>query len=133
MKKIIATFASILVVAPIFAGEVAVGVKEMGSGTPGSVGLENAQVVVNDLRQAPGYLPQNPTAATIWPRTIEVDCVKQSTGSLNCEGYRWSPSMGRGEYIFIQPRVKEPVAPVIVERAVPFTVIKEVPAKKIRE
>lgn len=133
MKKIIATFASILVVAPVFAGEVGVGTKDMGSGTPGSVGLESATVVVNDLRQAPGYLPYHPTAATVWPRVIEVDCVKQSSGNLDCEGYRWSPSMGRGEYIFIQPRIKEPVEPVIIERAVPFEVIKEVPAKKIRE
>lgn len=133
MKKVIASIAAILIVAPVFAGEVSVGRLEMGSGTPGVVGLENAPTVVNDIYHAPEYLPYHPTAATIWPRVVEVECNKLPSGALDCEGYRWNPGMGRGEYIFITPVVKQPAKTEIRTIVTPVEVIKEVPVKKIRE
>lgn len=103
--------------------------------------VQNAKVVDNsgvekDILHATQYLPNFPTAATIWPRVVAVPCVKADAG-LKCEGFRWSPALGRGEYLFITPEVKEvPVAPPPVIITVPGPeriVLKEVPVKKQRE
>ena len=71
----------------------------LGSGTPGMSGLENAYAMPNDmLFFVPQYMPGFPTAATIWPRVVTVNC-KVVDGNSQCEGYEWSPKMGRGEYV----------------------------------
>ncbi len=103
--------------------------------------VENAKIVdnsglENDILHGTQYLPGFPTAATIWPRVVAVPCVKADKG-LKCEGYRWSPALGRGEYLFITPQVMEPVAPpppvVITVPGPERVVIREVPPKKQRE
>ena len=108
----------------------------LGSGTPGKVGYEQAlPVLQNDILHAPQYLPFYPTAASIWPRVVEVPCTRVGK-TLKCEGYNWSPALGRGEYLFITPKIVEPAAPVVVQVPVPGPeriVIKEVPTKKVRE
>jgi len=103
--------------------------------------VENAKVVdnsglENDILHGTQYMPGFPTAATIWPRVVAVPCVKADEG-LKCEGYRWSPALGRGEYLFITPQVVErpaPPPPVIVTVPGPERIVlKEVPVKKQRE
>lgn len=108
----------------------------LGAGQPGSTGFENANVVGNadvgnNIHHAPQYLPYFPTAATIWPRVVDVPCEQVGT-SLQCAGYNWLPQYGRAEYLFIRPVVEAPRSPVTIEKIVPVpvTVIKEVPVKK---
>lgn len=77
----------------------------------------------------PQYMPYYPTAAVIWPRVVEVPCEKTEAGELRCEGYNWTPAMGRGEYLFFVPKVRnEPLPP-----APPVIIYKEVPVKKGKE
>ena len=119
---------------PVFAdGVSAVTVQDqvLGTGVPGASGVQETYALPDGVYHAPQYLPGSPTAATIYPRVVEVNCTKNADGSLNCEGYHWLPEMGRAEYLLVKPRVVEAPKPVIVEKVV--TVIKEVPAKKIRE
>jgi hypothetical protein len=137
--------AALAVSSTAFAADVNVQRKVLGSGTPGQTGLENAKVVnstgaENNILHAPQYMPNHPTAATIWPRVVEVPCVKIGA-DLKCEGYNWNPSMGRGEYLFVTPQIIEPVAPVVVtktvEKIVPVIVERkvfvEVPVKRKKE
>lgn len=90
-----------------------------GSGAPGNVGVENATEVTNGIMHAPQYMPGYPTAATIWPRVIDLPCTR-ADGTVTCSGYEWSPALGRGEYLFFNQKVQEPlptpevVAPVKV-------------------
>lgn len=81
-------------------------------------------------------LPGHPTAATIWPRVVEVPCVKVA-GNTVCEPINWTPKMGRGEYLYFKPVVMQPPAPptppVPVYIPVPTPVLQEVPIKKGRE
>jgi hypothetical protein len=129
MKNIMIIMAALAVSTTAFAADVNVGKAVLGSGTPAVKnvgGLENAKVVDsakvdNNTLHAPQYMPNYPTAATIWPRVVEVPCTKATNGDLNCAGYNWNPSLGRGEYLFVQPKVVEAPKPVTV------TVIKEVP------
>lgn len=117
---------SALLIATSAFAEVTVESRQFGSGTPGSVGSQVAAPVGDTgLVHTPQYLPGSPTAATIYPRVIEVNCVKLADGNAKCDGYNWLPEMGRGEYLFIKPR--------IVEAPRPVTVIKEVPVKKKKE
>jgi hypothetical protein len=139
MRNII-IMAALAVSVTAFAAEVNVGKSVLGSGTPmlNASGVENAKVVnnakvENNVLHAPQYLPYMPTAATIWPRIVEVPCTKVANGDLNCAGYNWSPEMGRGEYLFVTPKVIESVKPVVVVKEVPVTILKEVPAKKKKE
>lgn len=77
----------------------------LGSGEPGDgsgPAYENATQVYNNLYHAPQYLPFYPTAATIWPRVIEVPC-RQVGADLLCERYHWRPEYGRAEYLFFTP------------------------------
>lgn len=144
MKHLI-IMAALAVTSTAFAAEVNVGKAVLGSGTPSNVvgGTENAKVVdnakvENNILHAPQYMPHFPTAATIWPRVVEVPCTKDSKGDLTCAGYNWSPSMGPGEYLFVSPKVAEPVKPVIQTVVVPGPVVTkevfvEVPVKKKKE
>jgi hypothetical protein len=108
----------------------------LGSGTPGKSGFEHAlPVLENDIFHAPQYMAHHPTAATIWPRVVEVPCHRHGS-VVKCEGYHWTPKMGRGEYLFFTPKIIEPQAPTIVEVPVPGPeriILKEVPIKKPRE
>lgn len=79
----------------------------------------------------PQYLPYYPTAATIWARVIEVPCEKAADGKVTCEGYNWTPNMGRAEYLFIMPKIKQPTT--VTNTIINNTVIKEVPVKKGKE
>lgn len=92
-------------------------------------------VLQNDIYHVPQYMPNYPTAASIWPRIVDVPCV-QVGADLKCDGYEWSPKYGRGEYLFFHPVVAVPVqpsapqiVPVIVERKVYI----EVPTKPKKE
>jgi hypothetical protein len=83
-----------------------------GSGTPAagvSAGVDEARHVADGLYHVPNYLPGFPTAATIWPRELPVECRTDVFGSVTCKGYEVLPAVGRGEYIFVRPYVK-PVA-----------------------
>jgi len=134
MKKL-ASFAALLFSVSAFA-VVNVGSMTNGSGTPGNTLPENALEVFNGVLHAPQYMPGYPTAATIWPRVIEVPCTKDTVGDLKCAGYQWTPNLGRGEYLFIAPKVvEEPVIvtpihdTIIVERSEP---VKPKPKKKVK-
>jgi hypothetical protein len=89
-----------------------------GSGTPAdaaTAGTETANIVVDGLYHVPNYMPGFPTAATIWPRELPLDCdTDPGSGEPTCTGYRVLPAVGRGEYIFVRPYVKPaPLPPVI--------------------
>lgn len=136
MKKSI--LMAVLVAASVasFAAEVSVGRVANGSGTPGNVGVENAKEVYNDILHAPQYMAGYPTAATIWPRVIDVPCTKEANGNLKCDGYKWTPNLGRGEYLFVSPKVVEAPAPVVITKEVEVpgkTIYVEVEKKKLRE
>lgn len=134
MKKLILAFALVGLTGSVLA-QVNLSNKELGSGTPGKTGYENAVKWDNNIFHAPQYMPGHPTAATLYPRVIDVECVKVSTG-LNCKGYNWLPELGRGEYLMIrpvlapEPKVVEKVVPVVVPGP---TVYKEVPVKAKKE
>ena len=142
MKMIFAILAGLVLASTAIADQVEVVRNELGSGTPGVQGFESAIKVGPDsgYLHAPQYMPMHPTAATIWPRVVEVPCIRNGN-ILKCEGYTWQPKLGRGEYLFIKPVVIEPVQPIIVTntivREVPVVkeviVLKEVPIKKKRE
>lgn len=142
MKKLILTLTLIGLSWAAMAQQVSIGRQELGSGTPnvsGVSGFELAGKWDNNIFHAPQYMPGNPTAATLYPRIIDVECVKVATG-LNCKGYNWLPELGRGEYLMIRP-VLSP-EPKVVEKIVPFAVpgptevrevLVEVPVKKKKE
>jgi hypothetical protein len=103
---------------------------QLGAGVPApmiTVGTETAVYVDDGYYHIPQYLPNHPTAGTIWPRVVEVECDKVD-GKIVCEGYHWLPKLGRAEYIMILPRMKA-IAPV-PKAAPPIIVYREVPAKK---
>lgn len=142
MKSLI-IMAALAVSSTAFAAEVNVGKAVLGSGTPkhNTVGVENATVVdnaklENNILHAPQYMPNYPTAATIWPRAVEVPCVESVTG-LNCAGYNWTPALGRGEYLFVIPKVQKPepakTEMVVIQKETVREVLVEVPAKKKKE
>jgi hypothetical protein len=100
---------------------------QLGTGTPASritVGNEVATYVDDGYYHIPQYMPSFPTAREIWPRVVNVECDKVH-GEVVCDGYHWTPAMGRGEYIMIIPHLRDaPVQPK------PIIVYKEVPIKK---
>ena len=74
----------------------------MGSGLQNARGTENALPVgALGVRHVPQYLPGYPTAATIWPRVIVIQCTEDL-----CAGYTITPELGRGEYLFFVPANK---------------------------
>ncbi|MDB5772817.1 MAG: hypothetical protein JWM42_3191 [Burkholderia sp.] len=93
-------------------------------GTPGNAttaGTETARIaVVDGLYHVPNHLPGFPTAATLWPRELPVECDRDpAAGAATCIGYQGHAALGRGEYIFMRPYVRvvarparpEPLAP----------------------
>lgn len=89
----------------------------MGSGLQNAHGIENARVVGDyGVWHAPQYMPGFPTAATIWPRVVEVRCRGD-----RCSGYENSPAVGRGEYLFFRPGPEATgVREVLVGRPAPL-------------
>ena len=92
---------------------------EYGSGTPpvqfatGAGGgsssgeFEAATAMGEGIYHAPQYLPGYPTSHVIFPRVLEVPCIRLAPGSLRCRGYELTPATGRGEYLFFRPVVAE--------------------------
>ena len=124
--------------------QVSIKAEALGSGTPGTSGQVTAAAVDATMYHVPQYMPAYPTAATIWPRVIEVPCTRISNG-LKCDGYTWTPELGRAEYLFVKPVIREVVAvptptsviththtitKEITIKEVPVIVLKEVPVKK---
>lgn len=105
-------------------------VKNYELGTGIAVGGEGqlATALPGQVYHVPQYMPMYPTAASIWPRVVEVECDKTGTSTLSCDGYHWIPKYGRGEYLFIVPKTRVVAETVI--REVPVVVLKEVPPKK---
>lgn len=112
------------------AGDVSIENRQLGSGTPGQVTTEDGMFISKgadgDIYHAPQYMPNYPTAAPIWPRVVEVECTKNTDGTLSCDGYTWQPKYGRGEYIFFHPKIKKPTACCLTP---PVVIYKEVPVK----
>jgi hypothetical protein len=106
MKKIISTLALLLLASSAMAQTVYVERQSLGSGTPGAQGVENATKWDNDIYHAPQYMIGYPTSATLFPRVVDLDCIKIQTG-LSCKGYNWTPDMGRGEYLMFHPVVRD--------------------------
>lgn len=134
MKTLIAT---LLVVASCSAmADVSVTNDFLGSGTPGVDGTTRAYALPDGVYFAPQYMPGYPTAAVIWPRYVEVQCDTKGADRV-CDGYRWSPKMGRGEYLMIVPVAR--TAPVVVTNTVEKVVLVPTPVpvapaeKKISE
>lgn len=133
-KMIIAVLALTASTTAMADEEFGVNRSKLGLGTPAqnvTVGLENASHVSNGMYFVPQYMPGYPTAATIFPRAVEVDC-ETVDGQVKCDGYNWTPNLGRGEYLFIVPKPKAPIAPVAVV-VKETTVFKEVPVKRGKE
>lgn len=109
---------------------------ELGSEQLNAHGLENATKWSNDIYHAPQYMPGYPTAATLYPRVVDVQCKKTVSG-LNCKGYNWTPDMGRAEYLMIRPVVLEdvpaPVTTVIIREVIAKALPPEIATKKIGE
>lgn len=109
----------LVAVTPAFANPVVINRVELGSGTPGAAGIENAAPWGNDMYHAPQYMPGYPTAATIYPRVVYPKC-KQDGEIIHCDGYNWTPDKGRGEYLLIQPEIMHqpeppvPIAPPVI-------------------
>jgi len=133
MKKALLALGMAMLASTAFAQDVSVGRTPLGSGQQGVTGLENAQKWDNDIYHAPQYLPGFPTAATLWPRVVDVQCTRRGA-RLECAGYNWVPEMGRGEYLMLRPVVKEDTKPVVITntviREVAVPILVEVPAKK---
>lgn len=129
MKFIQLMLAAVLALVAAHAGAEQVLIKRvpLGSGTPGKTGYENATPVGNGLYHAPQYTPGHPTAATIWPRVVEVPCTKEGE-KLLCEGYHWLPEMGRGEYLYFKPMVAK--AAVAVVPPPPQVIYREIPPRR---
>lgn len=107
--------------------------KQLGVGYPTpmvTVGNQKAIRVDDNYFHIPQSMPFYPTAGIIWPRVIELDCEKIEE-NLVCEGYSWQPRMGRGEYLFVVPKLRQalPVRETIVREAPPIIIYKEVPVK----
>lgn len=132
MKKIALVLCIAAITSPAFAADVNVQVRQLGSGTPAAIeskGTEGTLVLPDGVYHAPQYLPGFPTAATIWPRVVEVDC-EELNGVVSCAGFNWTPELGRGEYLFISPKIKNQPQP---SSPVPVIIYKEVDVKKKAE
>ena len=102
--------------------------EQMGSGAPFArvtEGSELARYWGDGLYYVPGYYPGFPTAATLWPRMVEVPCIKNADGSLSCHGYSVLAQQAgnRGEFILFKPVIEQPAAPVVQTQSPPVTII----------
>jgi len=139
MKKLILIAALIGLTGSVMAQNVTVAREALGSGQPESKGVENAAKWDNNVFHAPQYMPGYPTAATLYPRIIDVPCT--ATGNtLSCKGYNWLPELGRGEYLMIRPTVVVAEKPQVITKIVTVPgpvqireVLVEVPKKPKKE
>lgn len=83
-------------------------------GAPLGIGEDN-----KPYYHSPQYMVGYPSAGVIWPRIVEVLCEKVNN-ALVCDGYNWTPAMGRGEYLFVTPTIKRNA------KAVEYTEVKRV-------
>jgi hypothetical protein len=77
----------------------------LGSGAPSpgeTTGYSEALPVSDGLYHVPGYLPYESTAASLWPRVVDVNC-RDTSGTWYCSGYRVDGILGRGEDIYVRP------------------------------
>ncbi len=103
-----------------------------GSGTPApdvTNGTETALPVADGLYHVPNYLPGFPTAATIWPRELPLDCEPDAdSGKPSCSGFEVYPATGRGEYLFVRPMLKTvPLVTVPIQQNAPAAPAPEIP------
>ena len=87
--------------------------------------------LVNDSEKAPRIIPGKPSAQVDNPKySIVVPCTKSEDGKVGCVDIGWPPVLGPAEYV-LTPMAKPTTVTVEKEKIV--TVVKEVPAKKIKE
>lgn len=135
MKKLISVLALALATGAVFAQDVTINRRPLGSGQPGTTGVESVTRWSSDspgIYQLQQYMPGYPTAAPLWARAVDVQCTKNaSTGKLACEGYEWQPKYGRAEYLFANVVIAVPPEPkvIVTEKVVKVEVPKiiEVP------
>lgn len=119
-------------VSSAFAGDYQIEQHALGSGdfkTPGhqsSKQMFGSNGYSDGIYFTPQYMPGYPTSATIWPRVVEVPCIRRD-GKLLCEGYDWKPGDGRGEYLMFRPKLSQE------QPTKPRVVYVEVPVKKKAE
>ena len=92
----------------------------LGSGVPSpgaTIGYSEALPVSDGLYHVPGYLPYQSTAATLWPRVVDVKC-RDNGGTWYCSGYHVDGVLERGEDIYVRPHFLRVAlrAPVIEQR-----------------
>ena len=104
-----------------------------GSGAPGTRGYTKATRLPGGIYFVPQYLPGNPTAGVVYPRVINVPCKVGANNTLYCDGFHWLPSMGQGQFLFVQPVIVHAKKPIIVVVKQTRTILKEVPIKKIHQ
>lgn len=115
--------------------------KQLGSGTPAkavTIGDESAIIVRDGYYHVPQYMSQFPTATTLWPRVVEVLCDEDvQANTLKCDGYHWTPALGRGEYLMFVPKIRpkpeplpQPTAPACCTAPIVKIIEIEVPRKK---
>jgi hypothetical protein len=130
MKNILSVLTLCMICASVQAEDIVIHNAEYGSGAQDKTYITNAIETYpgSGIYHAPSYMPGYPTAAPIWPRVEDVTCTRNRDG-LDCIDYNWQPSMGRGEYLFIRPRIKQ--AHCACEK--PVIIYKEVPVKHGKE
>lgn len=123
MKKSIIVAAIVAALSTIVsAQEVIIENRPLGSGEPGDVnGFAVGKRVYPGMYQSIQYMPGYPTAVTIFPRVIDVQCI-QTAVNVICEGYSWSPKLGPGEYLWFHPVFSGR----IIENATPMGIHKKV-------
>jgi hypothetical protein len=118
MKGLIISMIFTVLASSALSQSVNIGREAQGSGQPGIGGFENATRWDNDIFHAPQYMPGYPTASILYPRIVDVECIRLPNG-LNCKGYNWMPEMGRGEYLMVRPIIKESPKPVVIIKEIP--------------
>lgn len=105
----------------------------LGSGAL-HVGGTLASEVDFGVYHVPQSMPGYPTAATLWPKVIKVNC---DIPNRDCDMFDYKPGYGRAEYLFFRPfEEKEPPAPVVnccEKDRNPIVIYKEVPVKAIKQ
>ncbi len=123
MKRILFGI-SIWLMAALAHAAVVINNEPLGDGPPShtmTVGTTKAYYWGDGLYFVPGYMPGWPTAATMWPRVVTVKCVKETDGTIHCDGYeiRDQQIQHRGEYILFRPIIVDPPKPPVVVTACP--------------
>jgi hypothetical protein len=115
MKKVLVLCVALLSMSA-FADEITIRNMVYGSGTQeAKVESTQAQETYpgSGLYHSSDYMPGYPTASPIFPRVVDVPCTKGDKG-ITCDGFNWSPSMGRGEYLLLRPLIPKEVPVVAV-------------------